>query len=120
MNRKIKRGEQSYASGKWAESLAALLLRMKGYRILARRWRGGFCEIDILARQNETLVVVEVKKRSSEKEAGEALLAAQRRGLMQAGNAALARHGTWAKTLRFDVVLLSPRRFPRHIKNAFF
>jgi|ERR1043166_735128 putative endonuclease len=119
-NPKIARGGKSHAEGRQAEHLAALLLMAKGYHILARRWRAAPCEIDILARQNDTLVVVEVKKRGQEMAAGEALAPELQRRLIEAGNAALAWHGGWAKNLRFDVILLSPRRFPRHIKNAFF
>ena len=53
--------------GKWGERLAARHLRGKGYRILGRRVRmGRRDELDIVARDGDSLVFVEVKARSSE------------------------------------------------------
>lgn len=49
--------------GQDSESLAAELLRQKGYEILIQNWRTGSGEIDIIARDGETLVFVEVKAR---------------------------------------------------------
>ncbi len=49
--------------GALGESLAAELLKKKGMTILARNWRCRFGEIDIIAQDGRTLVVVEVKTR---------------------------------------------------------
>jgi putative endonuclease len=46
------------------EDLATRELRRRGYEILERRWRCRLGEIDVVARDGETLVVVEVKARS--------------------------------------------------------
>ena len=50
--------------GRRGEALAARALRRRGYVILERRWRCRIGEIDIVAREGEVLVVVEVKARS--------------------------------------------------------
>lgn len=50
--------------GRRGEDLAVHELRRRGYEILERRWRCRLGEIDIVARDGETLVVVEVKARS--------------------------------------------------------
>ncbi len=50
--------------GRRGEALAARELRRRGYAILERRWRCRIGEIDILARDGEVLVVVEVKART--------------------------------------------------------
>jgi putative endonuclease len=50
--------------GRRGEALAARELRRRGYVILERRWRCRIGEIDIVARDGEVLVVVEVKARS--------------------------------------------------------
>lgn len=47
--------------GELGEELAARALRRAGWRILARRWRGPGGEIDLVAREGERLVLVEVK-----------------------------------------------------------
>ena len=51
--------------GKKGEELAVALLQEKGYAILETNWRFQSFEIDIIAQKNNTLVVVEVKTRSS-------------------------------------------------------
>jgi len=52
--------------GDFGEEVAADRLRVKGYRILARNWRTSAGEIDIIAQQNDVIVFVEVKTRTSD------------------------------------------------------
>ena len=54
----------AYLFGQKAETLAALWLRLKGYRILARRFRAPPGEIDLVARRGRVLALVEVKARA--------------------------------------------------------
>jgi putative endonuclease len=62
-----RRAAEPLSTGEWGEECAAVFLREKGYRILGRRVRvGRRDEIDILARQGEVLVFVEVKTRRNE------------------------------------------------------
>ncbi|HOU41061.1 MAG TPA: YraN family protein, partial [Promineifilum sp.] len=49
--------------GNWGEGVAAVQLEAKGYAIVARNWRCAVGEIDLVARDGETLVFVEVKTR---------------------------------------------------------
>lgn len=56
---------QKKALGQWGEQRAAEFLQNQGYVILERNVRTEYGEIDLLARQGETLVFVEVKARSS-------------------------------------------------------
>lgn len=51
--------------GKQGEDLACRELRRRGYAVLARRYRTRWGEIDIVARDGDTLVFVEVKTRRS-------------------------------------------------------
>ena len=53
--------------GRWGENLAAEYLQNKGYEIVTRNLRNSFGEVDLLARDGEVLVFVEVKTRSSKK-----------------------------------------------------
>ena len=53
-------------TGARGEKLAAEYLQQKGYRILEQNWRSGRLEIDIIAEQNNILVFVEVKTRSTD------------------------------------------------------
>ncbi len=49
--------------GKWGENLAAAYLQKKGYEILERDWKSGHHDLDIIARDEDTLVIIEVKTR---------------------------------------------------------
>lgn len=51
--------------GQNAEALAAQFLRQRGYDIVATNWHCRYGELDIVARQRETIVFVEVRARST-------------------------------------------------------
>ena len=103
-----------------AESRAAALLIAKGYRILARRYRSRAGEIDIVARRRGLLVFVEVKARERLDDAAEAVIVRQQRRIIAAAEVWLANHPDIGDTdIRFDVVLVAPKRLPRHIEAAF-
>jgi putative endonuclease len=111
---------QAGGFGRRAEWLAALLLTLKGYRLLARNYvvQGG--EIDLIARRGDTLVFVEVKARPRIEEALVAISATKRRRIERAARVWLAHH-PWAArlVLRGDGIFIAPRRLPRHIEDAY-
>ncbi|HEV3395054.1 MAG TPA: YraN family protein [Xanthobacteraceae bacterium] len=110
----------AFARGLSAESRAALLLIAKGYRIAARRWKTPVGEIDIVARRRNLLVFVEVKARAGFDAAAFAVTPHQRRRILAAARAWLARHPDDAtRAMRFDAVLVVPWRLPRHVPGAF-
>jgi putative endonuclease len=103
-----------------AESRAAAFLLIKGYRILARRFRSAVGEIDIVARRRRTLVFVEVKAREDFDAAAEAIGPRQQRRIIAAAQAWLAARPQDAMLdMRFDAVLVVPGRLPRHLAAAF-
>ena len=107
------------ARGRRAERLAAWWLRLQGYRILEQGFRLPVGEIDLIARRGGTLAIVEVKRRARLAEAGEAIRRRQQRRVVHAAQAYLQRHPELARLqLRFDALLLVPRRLPHHIKDA--
>jgi putative endonuclease len=111
---------EAFQRGLSAESRAALLLIAKAYRILARRWKTPFGEIDIVARRRGVVVFVEVKARGSVGEAVEAVTERTKRRVMAAAELWLARHPQQANgDIRFDVIVITPGGMPRHIVNAF-
>lgn len=108
------------AKGRWAESLAALLLRTKGYSILARRYRAPVGEIDLIARRGRRLTFVEVKIRRTLDEGAWAVTPHQQMRIARAGEAWLARRPELASLdIGFDVILIAPRAWPRHLRDAF-
>src|SRR5215467_5803054 len=77
----------AFRTGLSAESRAAAYLIAKGYRIVARRFRSGVGEIDIIARRRGTIVFVEVKARSSLDEAAYAVTPQQQARIIAAAEA---------------------------------
>jgi putative endonuclease len=109
-----------YRLGLRAETAAVLLLRLKGYRILARRYASPVGEIDIVAKKGSALVFVEVKARPSMAIAHESIRQTQRARIVRGAEAFLSRHPKYVNhDLRFDAVLIAPGRLPRHLIAAF-
>jgi len=110
--------------GKKGEDLAIAHLESKGYRILERNWRWGKEEIDIIARDGNFLVVVEVKTRSSNVFAEpEASVTKQKQKiLVRAANAYVNYHRQRGE-VRFDIIsiLIRPEgEEVNHIADAFY
>jgi putative endonuclease len=99
-----------------AEFFAELLLRLKFYKILARRYRVNGGEIDIIAKRGDDIVFVEVKARGAMDDAMTAITPQKQRRLSIAAARWLAAN-PWAAqyTLRADAVFIAPRRLPRHV-----
>ena len=77
---------QAYRRGHRSEWLAAAALMVKGYRILARRHRTRFGEIDLIARRGDLVLIVEVKARRTLMEAMEAVRYESERRIESAAN----------------------------------
>jgi putative endonuclease len=107
------------AWGRGAKSLAAWSLRLRGYRILARRFRTPLGEIDLVARRGRVVAFVEVKARGGLEEALVALTPHQRERTARAAELFLMRYpGYGGHTLRFDLIAICPWRLPRHMADA--
>lgn len=104
--------------GRSSEMLAALLLQMKGYRILGRRVRNHAGEIDLVARSPRgVLCFVEVKARTGERAAVESVSLRQQQRIARAAALFVAgKPGLARAAMRFDIVTVSP--LPRHIRDA--
>jgi putative endonuclease len=94
--------------GKQGEEAAAEELERRGYAIVARRYRTRHGEIDIVARDGETIVFVEVKAKESAEfgTAAEAVTARKQRRVMSMAVDYLARNRLTTKPCRFDVVAI--------------
>ena len=97
----------AYHVGFLYELRAARLVRQRGYRVLARRYRAGDGEIDLIARRGSELVFTEVKLRkdASHGEAREFVTASKQRKLLLTAEYYLSAR-PWAQDLqaRFDVI----------------
>jgi putative endonuclease len=117
---RTERRRGAHLFGLKAESLAVLLLRLKGYSIVARRYAISGGEIDLIARRGDSIAFVEVKARADLEAAADAISATKRRRISRAARVWLARN-PWAAglTLRGDAVFVAPRRLPRHAPSAY-
>jgi len=115
----LARRQRAERRGQGAERLTIWLLRLKGYRILARRFRVPSGEIDLIARRGRVVIAVEVKARTAFAAAADAVMPKQQRRIARALDHFLVRRPDLAALdRRFDVVMVVPRRWPRHLPDA--
>jgi len=105
--------------GRQAEWLAALSLRLRGFRILATREKTPLGEIDLIAVRGRRVAFIEVKRRATREAAEAAVTTAQRTRVRRAADLWLARNERYqAYELGFDLVFLIGRRWPRYVANG--
>ncbi len=110
---------RAWRRGRWAEAACAAALVLRGYRILGRRVRSPVGEIDIVARRGAVLAIIEVKARPDSAAAAEAVTPRQRERLIRAAGWVVAgRPDLAAMQVRFDVMLVTPWRWPQHVVDA--
>lgn len=117
-DRFTKSRRKAESRGRSSETLAALLLRLKFYRILGRRVRTKAGEIDLVARApSGVLCFIEVKARADKRAALESVGQGQRARIQRAAALFVASRPALArKGMRFDIVTVAP--LPRHIRDA--
>ncbi|MEJ5900982.1 MULTISPECIES: YraN family protein [Ochrobactrum] len=110
----------AFFRGHSAERFAAMVLLLKGFRIVARRYRTRLGEIDLIARRGNLVLIVEVKARSSLEAAQLAVTPQAMRRIEAAADLWLQRQPDHNRlSLRFDLIAVLPRRWPKHVP-AFF
>ena len=111
---------KAYRLGHSSEWLAAAALMLKGFRIVARRYRTKLGEIDLIARRGNLVLIVEVKARKTLIDAMEAIARESERRIEGAADLWLTRQKDYAKlSMRFDMVAVLPWRWPVHVENIF-
>ena len=109
--------------GKLGEEIAANYLEGKGYEMVERNWRNTHKEIDIIAKDGETLVMVEVKTRQTDEYGNPdiAVTKKKQRLLIAAANAYLFKNKLDVET-RFDIISIifkDGEPVIEHIEDAF-
>jgi putative endonuclease len=112
---------RAYCRGLFAETLAAFLIRLKGHRIVAQRYRTPVGEIDLVALKGRRLAFIEVKRRKTRDDAAWTIPTRQKRRIVRAAQYWLAGHPAYADhdiALRrgarraLDLAALHRKRFP--------
>jgi putative endonuclease len=113
-------GAVSYHAGKCAEESVAQLYGGAGQEVVARRWRGAAGEIDLIARDGDEVIFIEVKKSRTHAEAAEHLSARQMRRIWQTASEFLSTEPNGQDTAsRFDVALVDSVGRIEILQNAF-
>ena len=120
-----KKTDKRHDFGRHCEFMARTYLEQQGYLILETNWRSGHKEIDIIAKDGEMLVIVEVKARKNEDlaNAEDAVNNQKMRNLVRATHNYILMKGLDCDT-RFDIItlILDEKGEYRlnHIKDAFY
>jgi putative endonuclease len=102
-----------------AETICIWMLRFKGYRVLAQRYKTKSGEIDIIAKRGGAILFIEVKARASREQGLECISPKQRQRINHAAQIFLSRRRKKDfNQLRFDVMVVVPWRWPYHLKDA--
>jgi putative endonuclease len=116
---RVLRGARSFRAGQAAEAGVARHYAGRGMTIAAQRWRGGGGEIDLIARDGETVVFIEVKQARSHAEAAERLGSSQVRRIVQAATIFCDGEPKGQFTeVRFDLALVDGQGRIDVIENA--
>ena len=112
--------QEAQHRGHTSESLAALWLRLKGYRILARRLKTHAGEIDLVAAAPfGPVCFIEVKARGLARAAAEAVGESQQARIARAASLYLASRPQLARRgSRFDIIAIAPRGLPVHHRDV--
>jgi putative endonuclease len=108
----------AYTKGIASEIYVHIYLSLKGYKLLKKRFKTTFGEIDLLMCKHKTLVAVEVKHRKLIHNALASITLKQKERIKNTLLIAQQQYPEFLY-LRCDTVLISPWKWPIHIKNAF-
>ncbi len=114
----MKSGRGAHFSGLAAEEIAERLYLAEGATVAARRWKCPDGEIDLILRNGDGLVFVEVKARRRHEAAAVAISAAQWQRIGAAASRYLAETTDGTLNCRFDVVLVDRSGLAERIENA--
>ena len=110
--------------GKQGEEIAAAHLASKGFKILQKNWRIGSYELDIIAENDDLIVVAEVKTRSSTVfgEPEISVNKGKQKNMIRAANSYITFRNI-EKEVRFDIisiVITGETSIVNHIEDAFY
>lgn len=120
MAQRSVQGSVSYHAGQAAEFRVATEYERRGCMIAHRRWRGTGGEIDLIARDGETLVFIEVKKSASFEMAAARITHRQVKRICASAAQFLDNEpGGQLTNVRFDAALVDCTGAVQIIENAF-
>lgn len=114
------RGAMSFHAGIAAEGRIAQDYEWRGFPVVRQRWRGKSGEIDLVVRDGDGLIFIEVKQSKNFEQAAQRVSAAQMRRIYNCAEEFLATQPRGSLTnVRFDVALVNRYGETQIIENAF-
>ncbi|WP_017932310.1 YraN family protein [Robiginitomaculum antarcticum] len=118
-----ERRRQAERAGRKGETLAALYLRLKGYKILESRYRSYYGEIDLIAQKGRAIIFIEVKHRRNLTDGLESVTDFQTDRIMDAAEVYMntlfdRRPDALNFETRFDIIITGAKLRPVHFKDA--
>ena len=115
---------EHHQTGKAGEQIACTFLEQKGFQILETNWHTSHLEVDIIARNDELLIIAEVKSRKSRYfgEPQESVTRSKQRLLIKAANEYLDKNQLDLE-VRFDIITVlfnDSLHQVNHIEDAFY
>lgn len=108
-----------YRRGRLAEWLAAAAMLARGYRILARRCRTPYGEVDLIAVRGRRVAFIEVKRRATRLEAQAAVTPRQAQRVARAAEFWVGRNPAYREHEQgLDIVFVTPGGLPQYLANA--
>ncbi|MGJ8558789.1 MAG: YraN family protein [Litorimonas sp.] len=120
--RSQKARQRAEKAGRRAETWVAAYLIVTGHRILARRFKTGSGEIDLIAQRGKTIVFIEVKQRAKAEHTIDPVTARSEERIIRAGEIFLSRHPGFVDqghALRYDIVIVTGRWRITHRRDVF-
>jgi putative endonuclease len=109
----------AYSKGKEGERLAAMWLRLKGYRIIAERYKTPYGEIDLVAKRGSLIAFIEVKATKTVNDGLYAITPRQQQRIANAAQIWIQENAANDKLdYRFDALIVAKGKAPQHITNA--
>lgn len=119
MQQRQTRGATSYAQGQAAESQVARRYVNRGLQLLHNRWRGKAGEIDLILRNGDEVICVEVKSSKTHAQAAQSLSKRQITRLMKAAEEFIGTQPLGSLTpMRMDVALVDGQGQIDILENA--
>ncbi len=105
--------------GRWAEHVAAVFILLQGYRIVGRRHRTPYGELDLIARRGQRIAFIEVKYRRTRENGEAALTPQQMRRMHKAAGHWIAQRPAFADHEQgFDAIIVLPWSRPILLRDA--
>lgn len=111
-------------TGNWGEQIATEYLVVKGYDIVERNWRLDHIELDIIARNKQRIIFVEVKTRRKEENSDPNLIITKKKlsNLVKGANAYMKLFNV-NFTAQFDIIIITGTKESykiEHFEDAYF